>query len=426
MKNAEIMLDAIGDIDESLIPELYEKDKKSSGMVFYLIGGLCAAAILVTAIAIPTSRKNAEALSLYASINETKISDVTSGTEKIDMNVLFGAMGAGEIMAEDISELDDNSPWSEDMDITKMPVLRNDAFVDEEGILGGMQLLLDEEQMISIVQNAANVLSLEVLGLEVTKATDNIEIADPEKEKEIENKIYSVDATCSDNTTISVYGDGTVRIIFEDKEVPSKYNFTYNNTSDAEAAEVLNYLMTEYAGLTGFKNPKAYSCVEKDFSGEDDRSYYIYDSADDIRESLINHDLAYATFSPDEKGNLFCIWIKNGYCSSTYVGDYPIITVDDATVKLLDGDYYSSIPEDEYFKKGELTAEDIAKVQLKYRSAGEKYYVPYFEFYVELDSEKGEEGFEIPDGTRLYGLFYVPAIEDEYIDNLSMEPVIGQ
>ncbi len=70
--------------------------------------------------------------------------------------------------------------------------------------------------------------------------------------------------------------------------------------------------MTEYAGLTGFKNPKAYSCVEKDFSGEDDRSYYIYDSADDIRESLINHDLAYATFSPDEKGNLFCIWIKNG------------------------------------------------------------------------------------------------------------------
>ena len=81
MKNAEIMLDAIGDIDESLIPELYEKDKKSSGMVFYLIGGLCAAAILVTAIAIPTFRKNAEALSLYASINETKISDVTSGTE---------------------------------------------------------------------------------------------------------------------------------------------------------------------------------------------------------------------------------------------------------------------------------------------------------------------------------------------------------
>ena len=161
------------------------KDKKSSGMVFYLIGGLCAAAILVTAIAIPTFRKNAEALSLYASINETKISDVTSGTEKIDMNVLFGAMGAGEIMADDISELDDNSPWSEDMDITKMPVLRNDAFVDEEGILGGMQLLLDEEQMISIVQNAANVLSLEVLGLEVTKATDNIEIADPEKEKEI-------------------------------------------------------------------------------------------------------------------------------------------------------------------------------------------------------------------------------------------------
>ncbi len=100
--------------------------------------------------------------------------------------------------------------------------------------------------------------------------------------------------------------------------------------------------------------------------------------------------------------------------------------MDDATVKLLDGDYYSSIPEDEYFKNGELTAEDIAKVQLKYRSAGEKYYVPYFEFYVELDSEKGEEGFEIPDGTRLYGLFYVPAVANEYLEVLDNTTMIGQ
>ena len=43
-----------------------------------------------------------------------------------------------------------------------------------------------------------------------------------------------------------------------------------------------------------------------------------------------------------------------------------------------------------------------------------------------MDSETIMEDFDLPDGTRLYGTFYVPAIEDEYIDNLSMEPVIGQ
>ena len=426
MKNAEIMLDAIGDIDESLIPELYEKDKKSSGMVFYLIGGLCAAAILVTAIAIPTFRKNAEALSLYASINETKISDATSGTEKIDMNVLFGAMGAGEIMAEDISELDDNSPWSEDMDITKMPVLRNDAFIDDMGMLGGMELYLDEDQMIAIANNAAKALRLEITAINVVKAGECIEVSDPDEAEKIENKIESVDATCSDGSTITVYGDGSVRILFENEAIPSKYSFTYSSTTDSQAAEVLDYLIKEYGAFTGFIEPKGYSCVEKNIYGEDDRSYYIYDSAEDIREGILNHDLAYASFSPDEDGKLYCIWIKNAYCSSTYIGDYPIITVKEATDKLLNGQYYSAVFADEYFKDGLIPSGNIVRVQLKYRSVGEKYYIPYYEFYVAMDSETIKEDFDLPDGTRLYGTFYVPAIEDEYIDNLSMEPVIGQ
>ncbi len=438
MKNTEILLDVIGEIDEWLIPDVTgeidksmitdssEQPKKRWSIPFYIAAGLCAAAILTVAVAVPALRKYNTGVSIYTSVDCSELSEVVKGTDPIKTNIIFGDMGVGEIMAEDISGLDDASPWSEAANITEMPVLRNDAFVDEEGILGGMQLLLDEEQMISIVQNAANVLSLEVLGLEVTKATDNIEIADPEKEKEIENKIYSVDATCSDNTTISVYGDGTVRIIFEGKTIPSKYNFSYNNTTDAEAAEVLDYLMTEYAGLTGFKNPKAYSCVEKGFEGEDDRSYCIYDSADDIRESILNHDLAYATFYPDENGNLFCIWLNNAFCSSTYVGDYPIITVDEATEKLINGAYYSSIPDDEYFNKGELLADDIAMVQLKYRSAGEKYYVPYYELFVELDSEKGEADFEVPEETKLYGLFYVPAVAEEYLDVLDNATMVYQ
>lgn len=105
---------------------------------------------------------------------------------------------------------------------------------------------------------------------------------------------------------------------------------------------------------------------------------------------------------------------------------HPIITVDEATEKLINGAYYSSIPDDEYFKKGELSADDIAMVQLKYRSAGEKYYVPYYEFYVKLDPEISEEGFEIPDGTKLYGLFYVPAVAEEYLNVLDNATMVYQ
>ncbi|SDB68504.1 hypothetical protein [Butyrivibrio sp. INlla16] len=186
----------------------------------------------------------------------------------------------------------------------------------------------------------------------------------------IGNLPYSVNASCPDNSSITVYGDGSIRILYENAQLPPKYHFTDNNTTDDEANAVLDYLAEEYAAKLGYKEPVSYSCVEKSYSGEDMRSYYMYDGSSDIRKNICNHDLSYASFSPDEEGNLSCIWIYNAYSSSTYKGDYLIITSDKAIENLLSGDYYSSVPSD-YFKGGKLSDKDIARVSLGYRNTGE-------------------------------------------------------
>lgn len=59
-------------------------------------------------------------------------------------------------------------------------------------------------------------------------------------------------------------------------------------------------------------------------------------------------------------------------------------------------------------------SEYIAKAELVYRSGPlEEMLIPYYRFYVLLPEEElsGE-------GLKSYGAYYVPAIEDEYIENM--------
>ena len=74
--------------------------------------------------------------------------------------------------------------------------------------------------------------------------------------------------------------------------------------------------------------------------------------------------------------------------------------------------YITTVP---YEMPGE---EYIAKVELVYRVGEyEKYYIPYYRFYVELpDAEYKENNND----TKTYGAYYVPAVEGRYISNMPL------
>ena len=403
MKNKDILLDVIGDTDEKLVPELTAKKKKSSIFKWTALGGVCAAAAIACVIAVPKMNKNDSTISPFDNLPQVENSSVKSGTDKIDPNVQFGNMGFEGLMAYDISELDTPNPWNPDLKISSLPVYRNLAYTDIR-----MAVYLSEEQMHEIAKNTASALNVDVNDTKVTYVKDFVQggVSD-----EILNSACSVDAKCSDNTAITVYGDGQIRINFEKQTLPSDYNFSYNSTSKEDAQKVLEYLSDKYDGLLHYNNAMCYSVADRTFSGDESRSYFVYDNSDDPVKSILNYNLSFTTFAPNDNGELMCIRLNNPLCASEYLGDYPMITENEATEALMNGKYFSSVPND-YIRNGSIVKENIAKTELVYRNNREKYYQPYYKYYVELDPE----ALNMADDLKNYGIFYVPAIESEYLE----------
>lgn len=406
MKNKDILLDVIGDTDEKLVPELTAKKKKAKVWKRAAIGGVCAAAVITCVITLPNRNMNDSTVSPYDNLPQVGNSSTKSGEDMIDPNVQFGDMGFEGMMAYDISELDTPNPWNPDLKISSLPVYRNLAYTNLR-----MAVYLSEEQMQEIAKNTAFALNIDVNDTKVTYVKDFVQGG---VSNDILNSAYSVDAKCSDNTAITVYGDGQIRINFEKQTLPSDYNFSYNSTSKEEAQKVLEYLSDKYDDLLNYDNAMCFSIADRSFSGDESRSYYVYDSSDDPIKNILNYNLSFTSFAPDDNGNLMCIWLNNPLCASEYLGDYPIIMENEATELLLSGRYFSSVPSD-YIRNGTISKEDIAKTELVYRNNREKYYQPYYKFYVELDSTS----FNMADGLKNYGIFYVPAIESEYLEDYS-------
>lgn len=91
------------------------------------------------------------------------------------------------------------------------------------------------------------------------------------------------------------------------------------------------------------------------------------------------------------------------------MGDYPIISTDEAYELLLEGHSITSVP------YAITDTELIGKVELVYRSSNtEKTFLPYYRFYIELPEMRRE------DGLTDYGAYYVPAIQEEYIRNIPL------
>ncbi|MBR5177987.1 MAG: hypothetical protein IKW90_04180 [Lachnospiraceae bacterium] len=403
MTNKDILLEVIGDAGERFVPELTGKKKKHSVLKWSALGGVCAAAVIVCVIVLIKMNKNESAISPYVNLPQIGNSNTKSGTDKINPTIRFGEMGFEGLMAYDISELDTPNPWNPDLKLSSLPVYRNLAYNDF-----GEMVYLSEEQIREIAKNTASALKVDVIDTKITYVKD---FEQGEVPDEILKSIYRIDVNCSDNTTITVYGDGQIRIEFERNTLPSGYNFSHNSTSKEEAQKVMDYLSDKYGSLLHYDNALCFSIADRSFSGVENRSYYVYDRSDEPVQSILNYNLSFSKFAPDDNGDLLCIWLNNPLCVSEYLGDYPIISVDEATEQLMNGKYFSSVPGD-YIRNGRISKEGIAKIELVYRNNKVEYYQPYYKYYVELDSA----AFNMADGLKNYGIFYVPAIDSEFLE----------
>lgn len=118
-------------------------------------------------------------------------------------------------------------------------------------------------------------------------------------------------------------------------------------------------------------------------------------------KNIINYNFHRIEISLDENNNVYSITIHNENLNNK-IGDYPIITVEEAKNRLLEQRYWTSAtyPPNQ---------DNISKIELIYKTSNyHKYYAPYYRFWVS-NGEKMQNGLEI------YSAFYISAIEEKYL-----------
>ena len=377
--NAKKFSDAMSELDTKYVDEAlnYKKKAKKPRWIKYGAMVACAAVAILAGVRIFAPEKDG--------LQMLTIPDIESS-----------AMGFEGWLGYDISQWDNGNPWSESMEFSVLPVYRNGSY-DSTGKSVG----LSQADMKQRLETAITALDLDSYDIEteqecLTASTDELKIC--------------------------AYADGTVEVWFESGwALPEGYCFTLFNTTDAEAEQALEYLSQEYSELISLSEPEKVlsgSYViwnDYDEAGNHiteprfEREYALYDSSGDELEDILNYNFNCVRFYPDDNGNLSLIRIYSGLSCAEKMGDYPIISTDEAYELLLEGHYITSVP------YAITDTELICKVELVYRTSNtEKTLLPYYRFYIELPEMRRENGLTD------YGAYYVPAIQEKYIRNMPL------
>lgn len=307
----------------------------------------------------------------------------------------LGANGMGfeGYLYYEIADLQNGNPWSEEQQISSLPVYRNGAY-DPFGIPAG----LTGEQMKKRLNLAADALRLEVLSTEAIGR--NGAAAAGETPTELRGK--------TDCGTISVLADGgiTYTLPGDGMALPDGSRFTFDSTTEAEAEKALFCLSAVYADFLAYPEPTGFTWGDYNIYGKSDRRYGIYDASGDETEDILNYCFRNTGFFPNGSGKLSVIRKNDGLLSAEKLGDYPIITAEEAKQRLLAGYYQTSVPA---AFPGE---ECLEKVELVYRTGRtEEIFLPYYRFYVRLTDQMEV----MAEGLRCCGAYYVPALTDAYL-----------
>lgn len=321
------------------------------------------------------------------------------------------AMGYEGYMAHDISELVNANPWKEDSKITTLPVYQNALTYDEYRIATGT----DFDKMREFLLEIAGRLGLDTNNLTIT---DNA--PDKEHQQAVIERFEKVGSTvpdgyfaptklmtAADGVKIEVYRTMTATVWFDSpRALPEEYNFTYNAPYEDKVAAA-DYLKSKYSQLIGMEHPQV-DVSGGDYNIHNQQKYSIafFDAGESVAGQIVNYNFNRVEFSCDDDGKLYLVRIDQPDLSKK-LGDYPIISPEQAKELLLKGHYFTTVT------CGISEATQIKKTELLYRTGEqEKCYMPYYRFYVELPEK------EQANGLKTYGAYYVPAVESSYISNM--------
>lgn len=341
--------------------------------------------------------------------NPTTTTEPSGELPLLEISPESSGMGCGGLMAYSADEIVNNNPWRADMELTTLPVYQN---------IGA-----------PVQKHSANpnLEAMQAWGIEVAKrlgfSESELTVGDnrytPDEIDMLREKYAAIGESVPEGTfvptlavisaegiTIEVNELMEATIEFEPAlSLPEQYNFNYY-TSYEDTYAAGEYLLEQYSALLGMTQPVL--CVyggDYTYDGEQGYSIGVYEGAGSDEEQLINYNCRMASFGCDDDGKLFVARVWRDEPAYTKLGDYPIISSDEATSLLRQGQFLTTISVD--FPGMEY----VRRVELTYRGGLGQTLMPYYSFYVEIP-ELAESGL------NTYGIYHVPAVEETYIENM--------
>lgn len=396
--NTEHISDALNLLDDDIIDEVNAlrggKKRPAAAWPKWLAAAACLALAVCTGVRLYTGRDRLPP-------DTAQLPQLPLSAEITQPN----GMGYEGYLAYDVSELLTANPWREADCPKTLPVYRNPV---EYNGAGAPMANVDLDAMRSRAQEVANRLGVEVT-IQDNAPSEEEKAAVLEKLGEIPEGYFAPTEVTAlgDGVEITVGANLAAGIVFEPAlGLPQGYNFGYfAPRGDMEA--VSGYLAGEYRGLLAMDDPQVgVTGGEYNIYGEQMYQITAYDGAGDKTQRVINYNFNSASFSCDEEGRLWIVRL-GGADLSQKVGEYPVITTEQAEALLLEGRYITSVPYD-------LPGEEYVKsVELLYLTGRrEEYFMPYYRFLVELPEAVRENGL------NSYGAYYVPAVEETYLTGL--------
>lgn len=458
--NEEKILDALQDIKDDYIleaaPPLHKKHKSR------WLPGLGLAACLAAALFAGSryfSPSSPEPLTPDCSplpLIEKAEPDASLPVLSTSENIISGCGYEGYI-AYNVSELLGTSPWREGDKITTLPAYHNSLTMTEpsESLPRPYWLRIDKGAIRAKLLAVAERFGLDPDKLVIQEPYASIKpyehserdklsgLTEPEKSERPypEEELFDL-STCltaqQNGVTVEVDVHLSALAEFEPAiPLPEELRFAIpSEPTPEELAAAGRWLLTEHGEWFGLEDPQMSICgdygvaqdepLQENYKdspeeplasekGSPERLYFtgrlsFFEGNGSPEERLLNRSLYSAHVLFNEEGEL-CRIRFGGAVLSERLGNYPILTEEEARAELLAGRYITSVP---YDFPGE---KQIGGVELMYRCG--KSCLPYYRYYVELP-EAGEYLRENTADRNIkdYGAYYVPAIPREYLSDL--------
>lgn len=415
------LLEALGDVPDEMLEKASPESKikkrpvwayAAAAAAVVAVGGITTAVLMTREPQSMISGSDASADSPVVSVTED---DSTPELPKVNAEISFGDMGY-EVYSS-LSDLEYQADLWKDTDVLNtLPVYKNKVWQNRDGITN-VPFDSFRTELMEQLKSAAALLGAEISDSEIYD--------DGMTEEDIQSYLEDGTADVSDIFTeptyikadtdkfsIKTYREYETRIEFNTDAPPET---KYHVSTYEEALQTAEGIKIEYADLlngVGITDPvTVINCGTSPVNGEW-KCYNIefYNAGNSVGKNMENQAMKTVCFYGDNSHTLNGIVITRTDLRAEYLGDYQLMTLEEAAEQLMSGDYstnYYSAPIDDDYRPT-----DYAEVVLDYRvDSHQEYILPYYRFFVDI-TDQLDNGSD----SRSYGVFYVPAVRPEYLE----------